>query len=82
MSTTQTNFVLFVGARSAGMSGLFLKIEPGVGKSHNSPPSHNYNNSKVAEASIQGNFNKSKVIIEQKQEAATDYNEGQSGMKQ
>ena len=26
MSTTQTNFVLFVGARSAGMSGLFLKI--------------------------------------------------------
>lgn len=33
-----------------------------VGKSHNSPPSSNYNNSKVAEASIKGNFNKAKSL--------------------
>lgn len=33
-----------------------------VAKSHNSPPSRNYNNSKVAEASIKGNFNKAKSL--------------------
>ncbi len=33
-----------------------------VGKSHNSPPFRNYNNSKVAEVSIKGNFNKAKSL--------------------
>lgn len=40
----------------------------GVGKSHNSPPSRNYNNSKVAEASIKGNFNKAKSLSSRNKE--------------
>lgn len=46
-----------------------------------SPPVHNCNDSKVAEASIKRKLQYSKVTVVQKPAATADCNEGQSGTK-